>query len=634
MAVAYRREIDGLRALAVIPVILFHAGFPACSGGFVGVDVFFVISGYLITTIIVSDVRNGSFSLSNFYERRARRILPALFLVIVACVPFAWLWMTPHELQQFGKSIIATVAFVSNVFFWVGTGYFDQTSELKPLIHTWSLAIEEQFYLFFPALLLLIAWIGQRRLLLAFTTMAILSLALSQYGAVYKPSAAFFLLPTRAWELLLGSVLSLYVLDNGLAVKSRVAEVASAVGVIMIAASVAAFDTTTPFPGLYALPPTVATALVIYFGTGETVVGRALARKPVMALGLISYSAYLWHQPLFAFARLKSGGDVSSAALLGLVLVAFALASISWRYIETPFRKRLTVSRKLAFSSFVVCATVLVGAGSLANSTGGFERYYYNHRLTPLERGVYEIVQRGTGGDMYLDMGDNGDCNFWSKFVTPDVIKRFQSCSSRFGQATIVLGDSHAMNIFNALYRSDFGKFVIGISQGGCRPSLMTAACHYHGFDEFAAANKDKIKTIIFHQSGGYLTTQESRKRTIDYLTKLSATVPVVWLGPFPDSEVDFRDVRHLAANGFKMSAKGIEQNDRLDRMLQQITSATRAVEYLSLSQLLRFTPSSLLQDGCVIYRDRDHLSICGERLVGEIFKRTYQPRKSSYQTF
>lgn len=156
----------------------------------------------------------------------------------------------------------------------------------------------------------------------------------------------------------------------------------------------------------------------------------------------------------------------------------------------------------------------------------------------------------------------------------------------------------------------------------------MTAVCHYFGFDEFAAANKDKIKTVIFHQSGGYLGTQESINRTVDYLTKLSATVPVVWLGPFPESEVDFRDVRRLAATGFTMSARGVEQNDCLDRRLQQTMSATRTFEYLSLSQHLKFTPSSLLQDGCIIYRDRDHFIICGERLVGEVFKRTYPPSR------
>ena len=196
----YRREIDGLRAVAVLPVILFHAGFELFSGGFVGVDVFFVISGYLITTIIINEMDDGKFSLLNFYERRARRILPALFFVVLCCIPFAWFLLLPSDMKDFSQSLVAVSTFSSNILFWRESGYFDTAAELKPLLHTWSLAVEEQFYILFP-LFLMAAWrFGKRAIVWTLIASFAISLAVAHWGAYNKPGDAFFLLPTRAWE--------------------------------------------------------------------------------------------------------------------------------------------------------------------------------------------------------------------------------------------------------------------------------------------------------------------------------------------------------------------------------------------------------------------------------------------------
>ncbi len=211
----YRAEIDGLRALAVIPVILFHAGFEWFSGGFVGVDVFFVISGYLITTIIISEMAEGKFSMVNFYERRARRILPALFFVMAACLPFAWLWLTPSDLKDFGQSLIAVSFFSSNMLFWLESGYFDTAAELKPLLHTWSLAVEEQYYILFPIFLMLTWRLGVKWISIILSFVFLLSLGLAVLGTQYATnpqitSGTFFLLPTRGWELLVGVFAAFY----------------------------------------------------------------------------------------------------------------------------------------------------------------------------------------------------------------------------------------------------------------------------------------------------------------------------------------------------------------------------------------------------------------------------------------
>ena len=206
----YRREIDGLRAVAVLPVIFFHSGFEIFSGGFVGVDVFFVISGYLITTIIINEMDGGTFSLLNFYERRARRILPALFFVVLCCLPVAWYLLMPLEMKDFSQSLVAVATFSSNILFWRESGYFSAPSELKPLLHTWSLAVEEQFYILFP-LFLMAAWrFGKRAIVWALVVVSVISMTLAQWGAYNHPSAAFYLLPARAWELLIGSLAAFY----------------------------------------------------------------------------------------------------------------------------------------------------------------------------------------------------------------------------------------------------------------------------------------------------------------------------------------------------------------------------------------------------------------------------------------
>ena len=351
----YRAEIDGLRALAVLPVILFHAGFEWFSGGFVGVDVFFVISGYLITTIIISEMAEGKFSLINFYERRARRILPALFFVMAACLPFAWLWLTPSDLKDFGQSLVAVSTFSSNILFWWESGYFDTAAELKPLLHTWSLAVEEQYYILFPIFLMLTWQLGIKWVSILLSIVFAISLGVAVWATQYAAhpkiiSGAFFLLPTRGWELLIG-VFAAFYLKYHTHIKSHVVnQVLSALGFGMIIYSIFAFDKTTPFPSLYALIPTIGTCLLILCAVPKTLIHNLLSLKPVVGVGLISYSAYLWHQPLLAFARHRIFFEVSDILLSILCLASFLMAYLSWRYIEAPFRRKQTFSQHRIFA--------------------------------------------------------------------------------------------------------------------------------------------------------------------------------------------------------------------------------------------------------------------------------------------
>ncbi len=333
----YRREIDGLRSLAVIPVIFFHAGIDAFRGGFVGVDVFFVISGYLITTLILQEKREGRFSIANFYERRVRRILPVLTFVMLCCLPFALWLMLPGQLISFSNSVISVALFISNFLFWTESGYFRDASEVKPLLHTWSLAVEEQYYLLFP-LLLIVAWrLGTRRLVYLILATAIASLALSEIGARRFPVANFFLAPTRAWELFAGALCAFYLANPEK--KRRSSAVLSLVGLVMIAVSVHTYSESTLFPSMLALLPVLGTVMVILFSRG-TPVASALSTPLLVWIGLLSYSAYLWHQPIFAFVRLHNGENPSTLIALGLIAAVFGLSYLSWRFIEMPFRSR------------------------------------------------------------------------------------------------------------------------------------------------------------------------------------------------------------------------------------------------------------------------------------------------------
>lgn len=357
----YRPEIDGLRALAVLSVILVHAGLPWLPGGFIGVDIFFVISGYLITRIIQGELASGTFSVARFYERRARRILPALVVVVLACLPFAWAWMLPWQLEEFADSVVAVALFLSNVEFWRQSGYFATEAAAKPLLHTWSLGVEEQFYILFPLLLWALARL-RRRPAAVLAVLALASLGLSEWGWRNAPDANFFLIPFRAWELLTGALAALAWGGQGRAADDRLA----LPGLALVLASLVLMDEQTPFPSLIAVLPVAGTAMVILWGGAGSIAGRILSWRPAVAIGLISYSAYLWHQPLFAFARIRIAGEPPPAQMALLTLATFVLAWASWKWVESPFRRRpvpVLATRRAVFAAALAAILLMVASG-------------------------------------------------------------------------------------------------------------------------------------------------------------------------------------------------------------------------------------------------------------------------------
>ena len=363
----YRAYVDGLRAVAVLPVLFFHANL-GCPGGYVGVDIFFVISGYLITGLILKDLDAGQFHIVKFWERRVRRILPAISVVVLATLIAGWFLLLPQAFKELGESATAQTLLVSNIYFWIkswiGAGYFAPAAEVKPLLHTWSLAVEEQFYLFFPFLLLALKRFARHSLVPAILVLGGASLALSVYCSYFHPSFNFYFLPPRAWELLLGAYLAAIPAQPRGAVR-WLTELLSWGGLLAIACAVFGYDRETRFPGAAALLPCVGTALVLWANNHAlTSAGKLLALRPVVFIGLISYSLYLWHWPVLVFAKYWAIDPLSQGQRLLVLCASLMLAVLSWKFVETPFRRRIILKSKPEIFTFACSTTaVLLFAG-------------------------------------------------------------------------------------------------------------------------------------------------------------------------------------------------------------------------------------------------------------------------------
>ena len=484
---AYRPEIDGLRAVAVLVVVLFHAGM-GFRGGYVGVDVFFVISGFLITTIIRHDLESGEFSLLSFWERRARRILPALFVVTGASAMAGWWMLFPSDLAEFARSLAAQALFCANVVFWKGAGYFGENAEEQPLLHTWSLAVEEQFYLAIPLLLLALFHLTRRRQGLVFSSLLAVffgSLVLSVWWVNRHPSAAFFSLPSRAWEMALGALVA--TAPATLKTAARLPrEVVAATGLALILGPVFSYTSDTPFPGLAALAPCFGAAAVIWAnGDGPTWTGRFLALRPMVFVGLISYSLYLWHWPLLAFGKYQTLAPLSVSSRITLVAVAVLAAVISWRWVETPFRNRAICATRrsiLTFAGIGLAAGFALGALGAANA--GFPNRF------PSEVGTYFAAKKDRAflNDMSVES------------IEQDHLMPFGADSSHAPVSLLVWGDSHAMAALPAFDAFAKERNLVGR----------------------AATHSSMIPVLAFEQAGGktWGGTRRFNHAVIDYIKR------------------------------------------------------------------------------------------------------------------
>ncbi len=460
----YRPDIDGMRAIAVGAVVLFHAGFTALSGGFVGVDVFFVISGYLITANLHGDLLQGRFSIAGFYERRARRILPALFAMI-ACAALGTVMFLPDDLTLFGQSAVAAVLSLSNLFFFRHTGYFDIGATTSPLLHTWSLAVEEQFYLAFPLALWAAAKLagGRRSVLVALiSALWAASFVFALWQVAHDQRAAFYLPFARAWELLTGALLAVGATPTPSQRWMR--EATAAAGLALIVGTIVFMPAAATFPGLHALPPCLGAALVIWSGSREgedlTWAARLLQLRPMVFLGLISYSLYLWHWPMLVFARYYNLGELGPASRLAAVGLALAAATASWWFVERPFRTRRLLARRPAlFGACAAAGLAICACGSAVTLAKGLPQ-----RLAP---GTARLAAGADDHNAYRD-----HCfGLTAQDLDADRFCRIGVDDGR-RPTLAVWGDSHAdamMPAFDAEARAH-GVAGVDLTHGSCPP--------------------------------------------------------------------------------------------------------------------------------------------------------------------
>jgi peptidoglycan/LPS O-acetylase OafA/YrhL len=637
----YRPEIDGLRAIAVVSVIMFHAGFKWIGGGFAGVDIFFVISGYLVTHMIIEARTRGTFNILGFYERRARRILPALFVVIFATVPFAWAWMAPGEYLRFSKSMVAAATFSSNIYFGLTTNYFDASTDEKPLVHTWSLGVEEQFYVVCPLILGLIWRYTWRRQAIIFIALAAASLVYAEFALRHAPQSAFYSPFSRSWELLIGATVACLKMQGDMPRwVVRHERALSTLGLLMVIAAMFGLRD-AKFPGIAALVPTVGTALILAFANGQTLVGRALSSKVLTAIGLMSYSAYLWHQPVFAFARLRypefALGHFAPWLLVGL---SFLLAYPSWRYVETYFRNTRRVTRKPIVLLTSTGSAAVIVAGAVGITANGFPGRFDAARQTLLETATFSPMRDA--------------CHTWGK----DYKRTSEACTYFKDNVTwAVLGDSHVVEpayaLAEALAIRDQG--LLHLSFSACAP-----ATHYDnqapGCSEWQREavrrieQSPKIKNVLIafrysmHLFGdhlpGYpqipdhplhingLDTQKSRDlmwgdlvSTIDALRRAGKHVFV--LGPIPEIPRPLQ--QEIAA-----TPQMVAETDHVGITRQWYEQRNRYVldhlKQLPWGNDLTFVDPTAVLCGPVncksvigskaMYFDADHLSVSGARLV------------------
>ncbi|MEW5963878.1 MAG: acyltransferase family protein [Pseudomonadota bacterium] len=435
---AYRPDVDGLRAIAVSAVVLYHAAPEWLPGGFLGVDIFFVISGYLITSIIAAEMRAGTYTLAGFYERRIRRILPALLLVLAVTSAAAYLLLLPDDLKQYAKSVLATLGFVANHHFYLQTGYFAGPADTLPLLHTWSLAVEEQFYIVWPLLLAVLHARIPGRIVGAIVGLAVASLALQLVAARHWPEAAFFFAPMRAWQLLIGCYIALAA-TGGPRTRAS-ADAASIVGLALVLTGLVHIPTGLREAGLAAAGPCLGAALLVWSSAnGPSLAGRLLSLGPFVLVGLVSYSLYLWHWPLFALARYRLDRDLSGIETLAIVVAALLLALATWRFVERPFRRRrggIPLTRVLGLVA--AAALPLAAVSVLATTSKGMPwRWPGEVRELLAKAEIY-----GLSGRRCLDRA-------------PDDISARGVCRLNEGAADrrrmLVWGDSHAESLIPVL---------------------------------------------------------------------------------------------------------------------------------------------------------------------------------------
>lgn len=632
----YRADIDGLRSIAVLGVIIYHAELyvndgQILSGGFLGVDVFFVISGFLITRILCNEIASDDFSFAGFYERRARRILPVLLLVATLTVPLAWWLMLPPALIDYAGSLVTSLFFSSNLWFWSADSYWGQASALKPLLHTWSLAIEEQFYLIAPWLIIIFSR-KRTMLVIAFVLIFIASLVFAELTSRHAPESAFFLLPSRAWELLAGSLVSFYLASKHDSQMPRLnSQFLAVLGLGLIVGPMIFFDSSIRHPSIYTLMP-VSGAVLLIACSQQTLVGRFLSIKPLVWIGLISYSLYLWHFPLFAFFKVANI-QLSILHKLALLGTSVLLATLSYRYFEKPFRDKAWLSSRRFLLILIAWLALLVGAASYAYIKEGLPKRFvdFNGALAYLS---YDYETAFLSHTCFLHPEDlNGDVSFSS--CKYNDIAAAQDSNEK---PTLVLwGDSYAAHLIPGIrreYEASYNLIIRTISGCGVflgEKNIHRPGCLEHNDNVFELVSAIKPEKLVI---AGYWTPEyvDLLEVTLRALTDAGVENTVV-IGPMPQ----WAPSLPVALQQYGMSNHGAREfptylRNHAHKKVQTIDKSMEAMVLKNKADY--YSPRSVLcneslgcmtnTNGLLLQWDYGHMTAEGSKLIIKYFAKTH----------
>jgi peptidoglycan/LPS O-acetylase OafA/YrhL len=634
----YRKEIDGLRAIAILPVIWVHSGLPYITGGFLGVDVFFVISGFLITSILLREFENNSFSLVKFYERRARRILPALLAVIIlTSLIIPLISGNPKFIGDYGVSVLSTVLFSSNIYFWQTSGYFGTASELSPMLHTWSLAVEEQFYIFFPLLIMALFSSGRKIVVSALILISIASLLISEWGAANSPIGNFYLLPSRAWELMAGALAAVFYLNDYVRkIRAKLSTFLAGIGISFILVSYFLFTPSTLHPTSLTILPVLGAVLVLLFSEQGNVIGKALSIQFLSMIGLISYSLYLWHQPVLALMKKIYSIHLEPSQILTAITLIFSLSYLTWKYVENPFRdrKKFNESKMLKYSMASIVIFSLVGL--LLKENMQIQKVIFPEKMARYKK--MQTAEQSFSNQMMFDDG----CKFWSNEFNENFITRFNKCAEKHGQSIFILGGSHGMDLYNAIAMNASNPFIVSVSKGYCRahkfidPPENMPKCQYEDFKLFAAKHSKNISHVLYTQAPYRLFKVEEKEATaedlsiasikevVDYLVgiKEKYSLNVVMIGMLPSLKM--APIHWNYEQSFDKQHENIisENSTSLSLFVDSVfSSKLKEYEIPYISKLVAFElnmPKDLIIDGDITYSDKTHISYAGEKVFGK----------------
>jgi peptidoglycan/LPS O-acetylase OafA/YrhL len=648
----HRLDIDGLRATAVVPVVLFHARVPGFGGGFVGVDIFFVISGYLITSIIAKEISSGDFSILSFYGRRIRRIFPAFFVMTAFSAVAGVLLLLPSELSNLGSSIVAATFFVSNMLFWQKSGYFGLRSELEPLLHTWSLGIEEQFYLGFPLFLWLWLKFGRARTIwLGVALVAAVSFGVGAYSIDRWQEATFYLILTRAWELLLGAFLAVW--PNAAIKRSGLRDSLSIVGLLLIAWPVFTFSTATTFPGLNALFPCVGAALIIVTGMRDhSLAGRMLSNSAFVFTGWISYSFYLWHWPLIVFWKYYFIRPLNGADSIVIIILTFIIATLSWRFVETPFRKAGSNSRRV----------LQRGGAAMAISAAIGAVFYFGNGLAWRVPAEAQLLASGS-----TDVGAFMHCIYG---LTAEQIKEQRLCKIGAPDAPpsfLLWGDSRAAAIADGidLQARRHGRSGYYVGMYSCPPLIGIVGWYKENANQHeqcriinstvpALIERTHIRTVILHASWSELATEYGTQRvaddatlptekyrnqtylvdrsfrnTLDFLRKLGADVFIITNTPSATYNVPSTLARSAFTGrnvDIRVSVRDfIHQNEFSSELFEQVGRKYHARLIHPEEALCGPDKCAVEMEGRPLFVDRAHLTHFGAMMLAPVLRPIFE---------